>query len=129
MIHKAHYGPLPPIWDLLDKPSNTTLPLLSLEEFTGIMNRCAPNALRIVCLARYLELKTQEIHEALEEAHSAMSLAKMSETRLPETNLASPSRTQRLPLDTRTPWPAPLPKPSAPVWLSKTTLSCEDNSP
>jgi hypothetical protein len=27
MIHMAHCGPLPPIWDLLDKPSNESLPL------------------------------------------------------------------------------------------------------
>ena len=33
--------------------------------------------LRIVCMARYLELKTQEIHEALQDAHSAMGLAKI----------------------------------------------------
>ena len=69
MIHMAHHGPLPPI----------------LEEFTEIMNGCSPDALRrnsfvilrIVCMARYLELKTQEIHEALKEAHSAMGLAKI----------------------------------------------------
>ena len=123
--------------ETLDKRSDEISPLLNLEEFTDIMNGCAPDALRrnsfmilrIVCMARYLKLKTQEIHEALQEAHSAMSLAKMSATRLPETNLASPSRTQRLPLDTKKPWSAPLHKPSATGWLSTTTSSCKDNSP
>jgi len=51
---------MPPIWDLLDKLSNGTLHLLSLEEFTEIMNGCAPDALvrnsfvilRIVDMAR-----------------------------------------------------------------------------
>ena len=33
MIHMARYGPLPPIWDLLDKPSNETP---SLPELGGI---------------------------------------------------------------------------------------------
>ena len=37
MIHMAHYGPLPPIWDFLDKCSSETLHLLSLEEFTDIV--------------------------------------------------------------------------------------------
>ena len=82
MIHMAHYGPLPPIWDLLDKPSNESLPLLSLEEFTDILNGCSPDALRrnafaifrIVCMARYLSFKTQEVHEALQEAYSAITV-------------------------------------------------------
>ena len=60
------HGPLPSIWDLLDKRSNETLHLLSLEEFTDIVNGCAPDALvrnsfvilRIVVMTRYLQLKT-----------------------------------------------------------------------
>ena len=31
MLHMAHSGPLPSIWDLLDKRSNETLHLLSLD--------------------------------------------------------------------------------------------------
>ena len=107
----------PSHWDFLDKPSNETLPLLSLEGFTDIVNGCSHDALRrnsfvilrIVCMARYLELKTQEIHEALQDAHSAMSPAKIiperpiSATRLRQTDLASPNKTQRLPLDTTLP--------------------------
>ena len=49
------------------------------------MNGCAPDALlrnsfaiqRIVSMARYLQLKTQEIHEALQEAHKVIGLAKI----------------------------------------------------
>ena len=37
MIHMTHYGSLLPIWEFLDKPSNESLPLLSLEEFTDIV--------------------------------------------------------------------------------------------
>ena len=70
MIYMVHFGPLPPIWDLLDKRSDEALQLLSLEEFTDIVNGCAPNALlrnsfailRIVSMARYLQHKTQEIY-------------------------------------------------------------------
>ena len=47
---------------------------------------------------------------------------------LPQTDLASPSRTQRPPLGSRKPWPAPLHMPSAPGWLSTTIPSYEDNS-
>ena len=69
---------------LLDKRSSETLHLLSLEEFTDIVNGCAPNAitrnsfvvLRIVSIARYLQLKTQELHEALQDAHKIIGLSK-----------------------------------------------------
>jgi hypothetical protein len=45
-LHMAHTGPLPPIWDLLDlQPSAETLHLLSLVEFTDLLNECAPDAL------------------------------------------------------------------------------------
>ena len=45
-LHMAHTGPLPPIWDLLDlQPSAETLHLLSLVEFTDLLNGCAPDAL------------------------------------------------------------------------------------
>ena len=97
----------PPTWDLLDKPSKSVT-LLSLEEFTDIVNGCSPDALRrnsfvifrIVCMARYLSLKTQEVHEALQEAHSAMGLAKISperptdETDLTEQDATSVARQQ-----------------------------------
>ena len=57
-----------------------------MEEFTDIVNGCSPDALRrnafaifrIVCMARYFALKTQEVQEALQEAHSAMGLAKIT---------------------------------------------------
>ena len=76
--HMAHTGPLPPIWDLLDlQPSAETLHLLNLVEFTDLLNGCAPDALVrnafvilcVVATARYLHLKSQELHEALKEAH------------------------------------------------------------
>ena len=62
----AHAGPLPPILDLLDcQPQVETLHLLNLEEFTDLVNGCAPDALlwnafvilRMVATARYLHLK------------------------------------------------------------------------
>ena len=57
-----------------------------MEEFTDIVNGCSPDALRrnafaifrIVFMARYFALKTQEVQEALQEAHSAMGLAKIT---------------------------------------------------
>ena len=75
--HMAHTGPLPPIWDLLDlQPSAETLHLLNLVEFTDLLYGCAPDALvrntfvilRVVATARYLHIKSQELHEALKEA-------------------------------------------------------------
>ena len=80
-LHMAHTGPLPPIWDLLDlQPNSETLHLLSLVEFTDLLNGCAPDALvrnafvilRMVATARYLHLKSQELHEALMEAHGIL---------------------------------------------------------
>ena len=76
--HMAHTGLLPPIWDLLDlQPSAETLHSLDLFEFTDLLNGCAPDALvrnafvilRVVATARYLHLKSQELHKALREAH------------------------------------------------------------
>ncbi len=80
-LHMAHTGPLPPIWDLLDLQLNSeTLHLLSLVEFTDLLNGCAPDALvrntfvilRMVATARYLHLKSQELHEALMDAHGIL---------------------------------------------------------
>jgi hypothetical protein len=71
-LHMVHTGPLPPIWDLLDlQPNAETLHLLSLVEFTDLLNgvRNAFVILRLVATARYLHLKSQELHEALMEAH------------------------------------------------------------
>ena len=46
LLYMAHVGPLPPIWDLLDcQPTVETLHLLKLEEFTDLINECAPDAL------------------------------------------------------------------------------------
>jgi len=45
-LHMAYVGPLPLIWDLLDhQPSAETLHLLSLVEFTDLLNGCSPDAL------------------------------------------------------------------------------------
>jgi hypothetical protein len=80
-LHMAYTGPLPPIWDLLDlQPSAETLHVLSLVEFTDLLNGCAPDALaqnafvilRMVATVRYLHLKSQELHEALKEAHGTL---------------------------------------------------------
>jgi hypothetical protein len=66
--HMAHTGSLPPIWDLLDlQPSTETLHLLNLVEFTDLLNAFV--ILRVVATAHYLHLKSQELHEALREAH------------------------------------------------------------
>ena len=76
--HLAHVGPLPPFWDLLDhQPSAETLHLLSLVEFTDLLNGCSPDdlvwsafvLLRMVATAHYLHFKSQELHEALMTAH------------------------------------------------------------
>ena len=79
LLHMAHAGPLPPIWDLLDceQPQLETLHLLNLEEFTDLVNGCAPDALlrnafvilRMVATARYLHLKHKELYDALISAH------------------------------------------------------------
>ena len=61
----AHVGDFPPIWDLLDFTAAETLHLLSLVEFTDLLNGCSPDALlrnafvllRIVATARYVHLK------------------------------------------------------------------------
>ena len=45
LVMKAHASPLPPIWDLLDcQPQVETLHFLNLEEFTDLVNGCAPDA-------------------------------------------------------------------------------------
>ena len=59
------------------QPSAETLHFLDLVEFMDLLNGCAPGALvrnafvilRVVATARYLHLKSQELHEALREAH------------------------------------------------------------
>ena len=71
-LHMAHAGPLPLIWDLLDRlPPDETLHLLNLEEFTDVVNGCAPDVLvwnpfvilRMVATVRYLQVKAQELHD------------------------------------------------------------------
>ena len=60
-LHMAHVGELSPIWDLLDFTSAETLHLLSLVEFTDLLNRCSPDTLvrnafvllRMVAMARF----------------------------------------------------------------------------
>jgi hypothetical protein len=45
-LQMAHAGPLPPLWDLLAiQPSVEPLHLLSIVEFTDLLNGCAPDAL------------------------------------------------------------------------------------
>ena len=92
-LHMAHTGPLPPIWDLLDvQPSAETLYLLNLVEFTDLLNRCAPDALvrnafvilRMIATVRYLHLKSQELHEALMDAHETIGLEVNEKVRLRE---------------------------------------------
>jgi hypothetical protein len=80
-LHMAYVGLFPLIWDLLDhQPSAETLHVLSLVEFTDLLNGCSPDALlrnsfvllRMVATARDLHLKSQELHEALMEAHETI---------------------------------------------------------
>ena len=55
-----------------------TLHFLNLEEFTDLINGCAPDALVrkffvilcVVATVRYLHLKAQELHDALIDAHT-----------------------------------------------------------
>ena len=62
------------------QPAAETLHLLSLVEITDLLNGCSPAALvrnafvllRMVATARYLHLKSQELHEALMEAHETI---------------------------------------------------------
>ena len=104
-LHMAHTGPLPPIWDLLDlQPNSETLHLLSLVEFTDLLNGCAPDALvrnafvilRMVATARYLHLKSQELHEALMEAHGTLGDDAEERVRLREEGPAIEANAQRL---------------------------------
>ena len=75
-----HVGELPSILDLLDFTAAETLHLLSLVEFTDLLNGCSPDALarnafvllRMVATARYLQLKSQELHKALMTAHETI---------------------------------------------------------
>ena len=102
-LHMAHVGPLPPIWDLLDlQPSAETLYLLSLVELTDLSNGCAPDALvrnafvilRMVASARYLHLKSQELHEALMEAHQTIGEEADERMRLREEGPATDANAQ-----------------------------------
>ncbi len=101
----AHIGPLPPIWDLLDlQPNSETLHLLSLIEFTDLLNGCAPDALvrnafvilRMVATARYLHLKSQELHEALMEAHGILGEDADERVRLREEGPAHEANARRV---------------------------------
>jgi hypothetical protein len=98
-LHMAHTGPLPPIWDLLDlQPNAETLHLLSLVEFTDLLNGCAPDALvrnafvilRMVATARYLHLKSQELREALMKAHVTIGLEADERVRPCPTSIKKP---------------------------------------
>jgi len=89
-LHMAHVGPLPPICDLPDhQPSAETLHLLSLVEFTDLLNGCSPDALlwnafvilHIAATARYLLLKSQELHEVLMTVHETIGLYREEKVR------------------------------------------------
>ena len=104
-LHMAHVSPLPPIWDLLDvQPSTETLHLLSLVEFTDLLNGCARDALvrnaflilRMVATARYLHLKSQELHEALMEDHGTLGEDADERVRLREEGPAIAANAQRV---------------------------------
>jgi hypothetical protein len=104
--HMAHTGSLPLIWDLLDlQPSAETLHLLNLVEFTDLLNGCALDALvrnvfvilRVVATARYLHLKSQELHEALREAHVTIGEEADERVRLREEIQLSMQATRRSP--------------------------------
>ena len=122
-LHMAHTGPFPPIWDLLDlQPNSETLHLLSLVEFTDLLKRCAPDALvrnafvilRMVATVRYLHLKSQELHEALMEAHGTLGDDAEERVRLREEGPAIEANAQRVVLLTdQLSMPAPSQSPSS----------------
>ena len=88
----AHVGPLPPIWDLLDlQPNSETLHLLSLVEFTDLLV-----ILRMVATARYLHLKSQELHEALMEAQVTLGDDAKERVRLREEGPSIEANAQRV---------------------------------
>ena len=71
----AHAGRLPLVWLFLDDPVAKTLHLLNLEEFTELLDGCAPNViachsfviLSTLVTARYLHSKVQGLHKFHEE--------------------------------------------------------------
>ncbi len=92
--------------DLLDLQTNSvTLHLLSLVEFTDLLNGCTPDALvrnafmilRMVATARYLHLKSQELHEALMEAHGTLGEDADERVRLREEDPAIEANALRSP--------------------------------
>jgi hypothetical protein len=78
----AHAGRLPPVWPFLDDPIAETLHLLNLEEFTELLNGCAPDVivrhsfaiLHTLVTARYLHAKVQGLHKFLRPATAAGGL-------------------------------------------------------
>ena len=68
-LHMAHAGPLPPIWDLLDCQPHVDLHLLSLEEFTDLINGCAPDALVRNSFVILPPSQRPGAHDALISAH------------------------------------------------------------
>ena len=99
-LHMAHVGSLPPIWDLLD------LHLLSLVEFTDLLNGCASDAfvrnafaiLRVVVTACYLHLKCQELHQELMAANSIIGFEVEDKVRMRGEVPVSESDTQTVAL-------------------------------
>jgi len=73
----AYAGLLPPVWLFLDNPVAETLHFLNLEEFTELVNGCAPDVivrhsfaiLRTVVTACYFHAKVQGLHKELRATH------------------------------------------------------------
>jgi hypothetical protein len=99
----AHAGRLPPVWPFLDDLVAETLHLLNLEEFTELLNGCAPDVivrhsfaiLRTLVTARYLHAKVQGLHKFLRAAHQDSKLGRLSSTQL-EAMASVPQSTEAL---------------------------------
>lgn len=61
-VNMAHADQLPPLWSFFDDPTNETFHLINLEEFTEMVNGCAPDALVRISsvILRTLQLLSQE---------------------------------------------------------------------
>ena len=87
----AHVGELPPIWVLLNYAAAEALHLLSLVEFTDLLNGCSAgafvwNAFVLLCMVAtahcYLHLKSQELYEALMTDHETIEFEVEEKVRL-----------------------------------------------
>jgi hypothetical protein len=86
----AYAGRLPPVWPFLDDPVAESLHLLNLEEFTELVNGCAPDVivrhsfaiLRTLVTARYLHAKVQGLHKELRATHMEINDLEAERVRL-----------------------------------------------